>query len=51
MAKLLKFPLHTHEEPSVYFVDILVKIDDVAIVVGDELCYLCNDAQLVRAVQ
>ena len=49
--KSLQFPFYTHEKHAVLMVNILVKIDDVALVVGDEFGYFRNNALLVGAVQ
>ena len=49
--ELLECPLHTHEEVFFDVVDILVKIDNVTIVVGNELRDFCNDSLLVRAME
>jgi hypothetical protein len=32
-------------------IDILVEIDDVSVVVGNELCDFCDDSLLVGAVE
>jgi hypothetical protein len=32
-------------------IDILVEVDDVSVVVGDEFCDFCDDALLVGAVK
>jgi len=49
--KGFEFPFNTHEESAILVVDILVKVDDVALVVGNKLRYLRDDALLVRAMQ
>lgn len=47
----LEFPFHTHEEHLINLVYILVKVDDITIVVCYEFCNLCNDTLLVRTMQ
>ena len=49
--ELVEFPFNAHEEHSILTVNILVEIDDVAVVIRDELGYFCDDARLIRAVQ
>ena len=47
----LQLPFNAHEEHAVLTIDILVEIDDVTFVVGDELGDLGDDARLVGAVK
>ena len=47
----VEFPFYAHEEHAVLLVHILVQVDDVPFVVGDESGHFCNDALLVRAMQ
>ena len=49
-SEVRKLPLYTHKETAIYLVYILVKIDDIAMIVRNKFCYLCDDAQFVRAV-
>jgi hypothetical protein len=49
--KSLQLPLYAHEEHAVELVYILVKVYDVAFVVGYKFRYFCDDALLVGAVQ
>ena len=49
--KVFQFPFYAHEEHSVFSVNILVKVDDVAMVVGNELGDFRDDARLVWAMQ
>ena len=48
--EFLEFPLDAHEEHAVLAVHILVEIDDVSLVVGNELGYFRNDSRLVGTV-
>ena len=38
--EVVEFPFNTHEEHAVYTVHILVEINDVALIVGDEASHL-----------
>ena len=38
--KIVKFPFYTHEKHTVLTIYILVKIYNVAFIVGDEFCHL-----------
>ena len=46
-----QFPFYAHEEHPFYLIDVLVQIDDVALVVSDELRHFRDDALLVGAVK
>ena len=48
--EFLECPFDTHEEVLFDMIDILVEVDDVSVVVGDELCDFCDDALLIGAV-
>ena len=50
-GKVLKFPLDTGEEHMLDVVDILVEIDDITTIDGDEIRYLGKDAGTVGAVE
>ena len=47
----VQLPLYAHEEHAVLAVYILVKVNDVALVVGNKLGYLRDNALLVGAVE
>jgi hypothetical protein len=47
----LEFPFDTHEKVAVDGVHILVEIDDVAVVAGDESRHVGDDALPVRTMQ
>ena len=47
----LEVPLHTHEEAVVDLVHALVQVENVAVVVGDKLGDLHDDAHLVGAME
>ena len=49
--KVIKLPLDAHEEHTILAVHVLVQINDVALVVGDELGHFGYDALLVGAVE
>ena len=49
--EVLQFPFYSHKEHAILTVNILIEIDDVSIIVGDELCQLRDDSQLVWTVQ
>ena len=49
--KLFQIPFNAHEEHAILSVNILIEIENVAMVVCDKLCYLRNDARLVGTVQ
>ena len=50
-GEIIQLPLHSHEETVVHRVHILVEINDVTIIIGDETCHLRYDALLVRTMQ
>jgi hypothetical protein len=47
----VKFPFYAHEKHAVLTVYVLVKVDDVTLVVGNKFCYFRNDSLLVRTMQ
>ena len=49
--EIIQLPFKTHEENTILTVDILVEVDDVPLVVGDEFGHFRDDALLVGAVQ
>ncbi len=49
-VEAVKLPLQTHEEDAVGAVDVLVEVEDVALVDGDETGHLGQDARAVGAV-
>lgn len=50
-GKSLELPLDAHEEHSIVPIHILIQIYDVASVVGDEACNLCNNALLIGTIK
>ena len=50
-GKLLELPLYTHEKYVLYPIDILVEVDDVALIDGDEVGDIGDDAWSVGAMQ
>ena len=49
--ELLQFPLYAHKEHTVLTVNILIQIDNVALIVGDELGHFRNNALTVRTMK
>ena len=49
-GELGKLPLHTHEEAAVNLVHILVKVNNVTVIICNELGDICNNTQLIRAM-
>ena len=47
----LQFPLNAHEEHAVKLVYVLVKVDDVTLIVSNKLRHFCNNTLLVRAME
>lgn len=50
-GETFQLPLDTHEEHAFLLVHILVQVNDVSLVVGNELRYFRDDAWLVRTMQ
>ena len=48
--KLVELPFDAHEKHVVDVIDVLVKIDDVALVVRNKACNLGNDARRIGAM-
>ena len=49
--EVVEFPFYAHEEHAVLMIYILVKINDVSLIVGDKPCYFRDYARLVGAMQ
>ena len=49
--EILQIPFQSHKKHAVLTINILVKIDNIAMIVCDKLGYLTDDTLFIRAVE